>query len=181
MIIAHQKRSTNIVEYLLYLWQIEDLIRAYHFDKEKINHELVNAFEVDAEKKREIRDWYEELVDTMLLEGLEKTGHLQFLVSLIDDLNDFHFRLIDHPDQSDYQNAYTEAVYNISDFRKKMLTKDKINDMEVSLTVLYGFMLMRMKNRKISSDTQTAIESIRNLMILFSQKYLAFEEGQLEL
>ena len=34
MIIAKQKRKENISEYLLYMWQVEDLIRANHLDME---------------------------------------------------------------------------------------------------------------------------------------------------
>ena len=32
MIIARRKRKENIAEYLLYMWQVEDLIRANNFD-----------------------------------------------------------------------------------------------------------------------------------------------------
>ena len=32
MIIASQKKKENIAEYLLYMWQIEDIIRAYGLD-----------------------------------------------------------------------------------------------------------------------------------------------------
>ena len=32
MIVAKQKRKENIAEYLLYMWQVEDLIRANQFD-----------------------------------------------------------------------------------------------------------------------------------------------------
>lgn len=37
MIIARQKRKENIAEYLLYMWQVEDLIRANKFDMDSIN------------------------------------------------------------------------------------------------------------------------------------------------
>ncbi|MDE7144362.1 MAG: DUF4924 family protein, partial [Muribaculaceae bacterium] len=32
MIIASEKRKNNIAEYLLYMWQIEDIIRANNLD-----------------------------------------------------------------------------------------------------------------------------------------------------
>ena len=32
MIVAKQKRKEKIAEYLLYMWQVEDLIRANQFD-----------------------------------------------------------------------------------------------------------------------------------------------------
>ena len=36
MIIASQKKKENIAEYLLYMWQIEDIIRAYGLDIDQI-------------------------------------------------------------------------------------------------------------------------------------------------
>ena len=36
MIIASQKKKENIAEYLLYMWQIEDLIRVYKLDIDAI-------------------------------------------------------------------------------------------------------------------------------------------------
>ena len=37
MIIAQQKRKENIAEYLLYLWQVEDLLRACHLDIDTVD------------------------------------------------------------------------------------------------------------------------------------------------
>ena len=36
MYISQQLKKQNIAEYLLYMWQVEDLIRANNFDMEKI-------------------------------------------------------------------------------------------------------------------------------------------------
>jgi hypothetical protein len=181
MIISQQKRSENIAEYILYMWQIEDLIRAYNFDTERINKELVDQFQVDTEVRKDIRFWYEGLAESMKSEQIATSGHLAFLVGLVDDLNDFHYRVIDSPHHSDYRVIYEDAIYNIGDFRKKMLVKDKMSDMEVCLTVLYGFMLMKMKKRPISEDTAEAIETIRKLIALLSVKFKEFEEGLIEL
>ena len=41
MIIAKQKRKENIAEYLLYMWQIEDLIRANNFDMDLIRRTVI--------------------------------------------------------------------------------------------------------------------------------------------
>ena len=40
MIIARRKRKENIAEYLLYMWQVEDLIRANNFDMDSITARL---------------------------------------------------------------------------------------------------------------------------------------------
>jgi hypothetical protein len=181
MIVSQQKRAENIAEYILYMWQIEDLIRAYNFDFERIKHDLADQYQVDTSGKKDIRLWYEGLIESMKSEQITQSGHLAFLIGLIDDLNDFHFRLIDSPHHSDYMVLYEDAIINIGDFRKKMAVKEKISDMEVCLTVLYGFMLMKMKKKVISEDTSEAIETIRKLVALLSQKYKEFEEGLIEI
>ena len=44
MIIAQQKRKENIAEYLLYMWQVEDLLRACDLDDDRIDQLLVSRF-----------------------------------------------------------------------------------------------------------------------------------------
>ncbi|MDD4644380.1 MAG: DUF4924 family protein [Bacteroidales bacterium] len=181
MIVSQQKRAENIAEYILYMWQIEDLIRAYEFNLKQIKHNLIDQYQVDPSLHNDIQHWYEGLIDSMKSEEITLSGHLAFLNGLVEDMNDIHFRLIESPHHSDYQVLYEEAIVNINDFRKKMATKEKISDMEVCLTVLYGFMLMKMKKRQISEDTSLAIDTIRNLVALFSQKYKEFEEGTIDI
>jgi hypothetical protein len=180
MIISQQKRAENIAEYILYMWQIEDLIRAYDFDFERIKRDLADQYQVDPTIKKDIRQWYEGLIESMKSESITKSGHLAFLVGLVDDLNDFHFRLIDSPHHSDYLLLYEDAIINIGDFRKKMAVKERISDLEVCLTVLYGLMLMKMKKRPVSEDTSEAIETIRKLVALLAEKYREFEAGMIE-
>lgn len=181
MIISQQKRAENIAEYILYMWQVEDLIRAYKFSKEKIKKDIADQYEVSPKIRQSIYQWYEDLVESMKSEQIQESGHLAFLHGIVDDLNDFHFRLIESPHHSDYMTLYEDAIINIGDFRKKMAVKEKISDIEVCLTVLYGFMLMKMKKRTISEDTLQAIETIRNLVARLSVKYKEFEEGAMEL
>ena len=59
MIIAQQKRKENIAEYLLYMWQVEDLLRACDLDDDRIDQLLVNRFKsiVPDEQLPAIRQW----------------------------------------------------------------------------------------------------------------------------
>jgi len=180
MFIAHEKRKTNIAEYILYMWQIEDLIRACEFDMDKINQVLIDQYQVDPSKKEELKDWYQGISKTMQEEGLHTAGHIQVLVSLIDDLNDFHFRLVDSPHHSDYQKIYLENVRNISEFRKRMGHEEKISDMEVCLTGLYGLLLMRLKKKSISEDTVAVLEGFSKMLAETSRLYKEWEEGKLD-
>ena len=42
MLIAQQKRKENIVEYILYMWNVEDLIRANGLDMKKIDDAVIS-------------------------------------------------------------------------------------------------------------------------------------------
>ena len=72
MLVAQQKRKENIAEYILYMYQIEDLIRAYHFNISNIETKLVSQYHVDEKTKQEISDWYKNLVVMMQKEGFRK-------------------------------------------------------------------------------------------------------------
>ena len=54
MYIAQRKRKENIAEYILYLWQLEDLLRALQFSPEAIYSQLVQKSELDEAKKQEV-------------------------------------------------------------------------------------------------------------------------------
>jgi len=54
MIIASKKRKENIAEYILYMWQIEDMIRANDFDISKIRRNIIDNFQIDDAQKHEM-------------------------------------------------------------------------------------------------------------------------------
>ena len=60
MFISKQLKQQNIAEYLIYMWQVEDLIRAYGCDLERIREQLVLRF--PAEQQGELAQWYEDLM-----------------------------------------------------------------------------------------------------------------------
>ena len=181
MFIAKEKRRENIAEYILYMWQIEDLIRAHSFDLDRIENELVQQYQATDEQKAEIRQWYQGLAESMLIEGIKERGHLQFLEVLLDEVNNFHFRLIDSSTQGQYQKHYMSSVRNISELRKRMGDKEKISDMEVCLTALYGLLLMRLKKREVSKETEEVFGLFSELLAELSRLYKMFEEGSLEI
>ena len=41
MFIASQKKKENVSEYILYMWQIEDIIRTFQFDIDKIKTNII--------------------------------------------------------------------------------------------------------------------------------------------
>lgn len=57
MKIAQAKRKENIAEYLLYMWQVEDIIRAFNLDINAIKENIIDHYDVDEQEKKEITDW----------------------------------------------------------------------------------------------------------------------------
>ena len=63
MFISRQLKQQNIAEYLIYMWQVEDLIRAYKCDLETIRQQLVARY--PTEQQAELAQWYEDLIEMM--------------------------------------------------------------------------------------------------------------------
>ena len=65
MLIAREKKKNNIAEYILYMWQLEDMLRALKLDMEQVDRYLVAGFQADERTSKEIHDWYDNLIAIM--------------------------------------------------------------------------------------------------------------------
>ena len=59
MYISKQLKEDNIAEYLLYMWQVEDLIRANGCDIDRIEQAVIAQYRLPDEDKRQLRLWYD--------------------------------------------------------------------------------------------------------------------------
>jgi hypothetical protein len=60
-----------------------------------IEKHLVAQYQADEKTKKEITNWYENLVLIMGKEGINEKGHFQFLKNQINELNELHLKLMD--------------------------------------------------------------------------------------
>lgn len=79
MLIAREKKKSNIAEYILYMWQVEDLLRALGFNMKQVKEKVIDRFEVAEDTAKEMYDWYDNLSEMMRKEKVEQKGHLQIL------------------------------------------------------------------------------------------------------
>jgi len=180
MIIAQEKRKTNIAEFILYMWQVEDLIRASGFDLNRIDEIIIRKFGLPEEKLTEIRTWYSNLITLMAEEKLVSKGHMNFLKNLIRELNDLHLRLLQSPEEKKYQEIHQIALPNIKSFIEKS-PEIYSSDIEACLTGLYGYLMLRLRHTEISSETREAMTSFSNLLAALSVRFREIEEGSKEL
>lgn len=179
MLIAQQLKEENIAEYLLYMWQVEDLIRANGLDIDKINVQIVSKFDQSDSVKQEIKEWYENLIDMMRREEVVDSGHLIINKNIIISLTELHIRLLNDVSEVDYVDLYYKTLPFIVELRSRSKNKE-IPELETCFLALYGFLLMRLQDKEISGETQAAISQIGSLLRMLSLKYKEEKSGPLE-
>lgn len=179
MFTASQKRKENIAEYLLYMWQIEDIIRANNLDIEKIKANVIDQYHsLTDEQRKEMTEWYESLIDMMRREGIEKSGHLQLNKNVIIQLVDLHLALLKDPKFSDYTAEFYRTLPYVVELRSKS-GEVKVGEIETCFNALYGMLLLRLQKKEISPSTQEAIKQISKFIGIISHYFKLDEEEKL--
>jgi len=172
MIIAREKKKTNMAEYILYMWQIEDMIRASNFNLEAIDKNIIQEFDQPEAVKQEMRAWYEDLIRRMEQEGIKEKGHLKFLRDIVQELDELHQNLIHNTDELEYIKAYNQAKQSINDLKSKS-QGTATGDIEAALQGLYGILMLKLKNKTLNPATQDAQNAISEMIALLNNKYLS--------
>ena len=159
MFIASQKRKENVAEYLLYMWQIEDMIRANGLDIEKIKENVIDRMGLDDSQKKEITEWYESLIEMMHREGVAEKGHLQINRNVLSSLVDLHQALLKDPRFPKYTEKFYKALPYIVEIRHKA-GEEKPGEIEACFNALYGMLMLRLQKKEISPETENAIKEI---------------------
>jgi hypothetical protein len=170
-------KRENIAEYLLFMWQTEDLIRAYKLDIDKFQQSVIDSVYQSVEERKNARDWYEGLIIMMKSEGVQEKGHLQINKNIIIDLTDIHLRLLKDPKESEYIGVYYNTLPYIVELRSKTTDKE-VPELETCFTALYGYMLLKIQKKEISKETQAAITQITSLLRLLSKKYKEIDQQE---
>jgi hypothetical protein len=181
MDIAQSKRKENIAEYILYLWQLEDLLRALQFSPEAIYSQLVAPREVDEEQKHIYLLWYMDIVNLLRKEGKEETGHLEHTLHLIADMHNLHLQLMHHPIGEHYRKTFATLAPQLPNLRV-MVKKDDISDTELAFRALYATMLYRIKGGDKGGEAiKDTIELISPVVGELAAMYGKVERGEVDL
>ena len=169
MFIAKELRKKSIAEYLLYMWQMEDVIRAMGCSLPLIRKAYISKFtDYTDEQKEEEADWFGNLIRM----------HLNINAIVVRDMVDLHNRLL----QSNKFPVYNAEYYKVLPFVVELRNKgDKdISEIETCLDALYGIMMLRMQQKEISPDTEHAIKEITTFIGLLSDYYIRDETEGLD-
>ena len=170
MFIAKSIREKSVVEYLLYMCQMEDLIRAYGSSLTRIRREYIDRFDYTDQQKDEEEDWFGDLIRMMNQEGKREKGHLAINEVLLQDFGDLHVRLLQSTRFPFYSAEYYRVLPFIVELRQK--GDKEIGEVETCLNALYGVMLLRMRQKPISPETAHAIKAITTFLGMLSDYYI---------
>lgn len=169
MIIAQKLRKENIAEYVLYMWQIEDIIRAYQCDLSAIRREYISRFELDEEQREDMIDWYGNLIRMIREEGVTQGGHIQIIKIVIQQMNELHLMLMQSPKFPFYNAEYYKVLPFIVELRSKG-SKD-VSEIETCLNALYGVMMLRLQQKEVSASTENAVKEITTFLGMLSDYF----------
>ena len=181
MYIAQKKRKENIAEYILYLWQLEDLLRALQFSPEAIYSQLVAKSALDDASHQQVFFWYMDIVNLLRQEGKESSGHLEHTLHLIADLNDLHERLLVLPAGEKYRKVFAALAPEMPALRVK-LGKTDVSDIELCFRALYAVVLYRIKGDNSHEEgIRNVIDLISPVIAELASVYRQVERGEIDL
>lgn len=199
MYTARAKRRENIAEYILYLWQLEDMLRALEMSPEAIYSTLVEPHtELDEQKRQELFFWYMDMVNLLQTEGKRHAGHMEHTEHLISDLQDLHNHLLQSPigQQKGYTAVFGALSGELPKLKAAIKREDKsgnvqqTGDIEACFKALYSVVLCRLKSKTQVGDQQQATDSqyindvcelVSPVIATLAAIHRAAEQGEIDL
>ncbi len=180
MFLSQELRKENIAEYMLYMWQVEDTIRAFGCSLSRIRKEFLDKFDYTDEQMEEELDWYGNLIRMMNQEGCREKGHLQINKVTMQTLIDLHQQLLESTKFPFYNSEYYKVLPYIVELRNRGANKEE-NEIETCFNSLYGVFLLRLQKKDISPDTMHAVKELTTFIGMLADYYKKDREEGLEL
>lgn len=180
MFIAQEKLKSNIAEYIIYMYQVEDMVRAYQFDIEEIRRHIIQP-QVKSESLEEVAvKWYIELISEMKSRGLQNKGHLNRVMEVMTELVYLHNTLKDVVEDKKYIDLLAAAEENIEEFMKKSDLESR-HPIEVCFQALYMKFLLKLKGEEISAESESAFDTMRIILAYLTKVYHQMKSGDMSM
>ena len=176
MLVSQQKRQENIAEYLIYMYQIEDIIRAFQFNVDQIIDVFVKPSLPDTSFLNQYRSWYEEIVKQMKMQKCEKEGHIDTLREIVLELIYLHNTLITITNDDKYKGLVDQAKSFLEEFKQKS-NMMQYHDVEVLLHAMYMKLQLKVRKQEISPETEEAMDKMRIQLAYLSREYNRMKSG----
>ncbi len=144
-----RSKHDNIAEYILYIWQMEDYLR---------------AFPQQADATPELH----ELNEMMHREGITASGHLQLAQIALGELEDLSEQMLNE------DALYRAAILRLQpslNLLKAKTDRPTMSDIEACLTLLYQIMMLRLQKREITPETADVQQRATQVLQFLSKTY----------
>lgn len=178
MLIAKRTKENNIAEHVLYMFQIEDLIRANNFDLDTIIHTIIAPQLNNDQLVAEYRTWYEGLIKEMKSDKILKKGHLSDINEILMELLLLHNTLVNIMHHQKYLTFFELALPDLKEFQKKSNAGD-VNLIEVAFNALYSKLILKLKGQAFSQATEEAFKRISDMLGYLALYYKKMKKGEL--
>jgi len=187
--ISQEKLKSNIAEYVLYMWHVEDVVRACAFDLNKIEETIIKSSALSEVQQIQLRNWYKGIIDEMKRAKLLQRGHLQEVEEKMAELTMLHTTLIQTLKNKEYIALFDDAKAEIEELKKRSeikvddtLTNEKKSrivksDIEACFNGLYGLWMLRLQKKDVSEETSVAIAKISKLISYLTRSYHTMMTG----
>jgi hypothetical protein len=176
MNLGKHKKDSNIIEYILYLWHMEDVMRSFNMDIELVTKNLIPA-EIDTDQKQLLAKEYSDFILVMRNESIVDKGHTSEFNEIISELAYLHQMLLSLYQDKFYQTIHQKALPNIKELQAKSSAKN-LTEVETCVNGLYFTLLLRMKKKMLSDETLAAIKSFTDLLSYLGKKYHEIRAGK---
>jgi hypothetical protein len=167
--VAESKKSQNIAEYLIYMYQMEDLIRSYQGNRTEIDQYVVSKYPVSEDEKIEISTWFADLSKQMKAEGIMVKGHLAELKQVVMELAQLHWDLL--KTDKTYFKTYSKAKPFILEAIVQADGVDLGNEIQICLNGIYGLLLLRLLDKDVSDEQLKSAEAFGEVLSLLNWGY----------
>lgn len=167
--IAEKKKAKNIGEFIIYMYQMEDLLRAYQFNMQEVKQYVISHYPISDKEKEETFQWFSDLADSMANENIRDGGHLKSVQQMVDLLAKLHWQLL--KTDNTYFNIYQKAKPHIIQMVLEAGENSPGNEIQICINAIYGLLLAKLRGREIPKDMVAATEIFGDVLSYLSYAY----------
>jgi hypothetical protein len=169
--IADKKRKENIIEYILYLYRMEDLLRAYQFEMDDVDTYVLGHEKVSSEDKIETKKWLSEMSSKMLQQGIREKGHLAETQELVNELAQIHWQLL--KEEPEYLAIYRKTQAHLLKLITETGEDIPSHEIQLFINTLYGILLRKLNGRKVPEEIMEAATSFGDVLAYINHAFMS--------
>ena len=169
MIPAEVKKRENIAEYIVHMYQTEDLLMSFDFNLNDIHEYVIKHMSQEPEEIKALLLWYADIIDQMQQENLPDKGRrLASTQRYVQRLSRIHAEQLAQSEE--YQQIFGEAKNEIQ--QQIDLSEGQVADpVQVCLNAVYGKLVINLNGKSLPAEHEKMVERLGKVLAHLSQEY----------